>query len=393
MLPESVESFKALLEKSLNPEYWAKIILSDVHVRGEDWKKAQIKPVQIKDQLHWSFVFKHPYQDITKNYLPEQAIEKILSHIEQMEVKVLTLFTVEGIFILQYQNKKWRLRQDKNQALLQVGEWSHDHQKQRWVDAKAQYLHLLGLSNAAGKIFDKSQDKFKQINEYIKLLAPALQSLSAESLSVVDMGSGKGYLTFALYDYYTKISERPMQVIGVELRDKLVQQCNEIARSCGFDGLHFVKGMIADFKPEGNPDVLIALHACDTATDDAIAAGVRYQSKLIVVAPCCHKQIRREIEQSKTKNSRQFLTRFGIFLEREAEMLTDGIRALILEYFGYKVKVMQFVSDAHTPKNVMILAEKNKIDPKRQQEVLTEINQIKKEWGIGRHHLEDLLLK
>ncbi|MBX9450111.1 MAG: hypothetical protein KL787_10510 [Taibaiella sp.] len=121
--------------------------------------------------------------------------------------------------------------------------------------------------------------------------------------------------------------------------------------------------------------------------------GIRHQSEIIVTAPCCHKQIRRQMEQNKAPNISSFLNRFGIFLERNAEMITDGIRALILEYFGYRVKVMQFISDAHTPKNVMILAEKSKTDPQRQKQILHELQAIKSEWGIGFHYLERLTLQ
>jgi hypothetical protein len=137
--------------------------------------------------------------------------------------------------------------------------------------------------------------------------------------------------------------------------------------------------------------LLIALHACDTATDDAIYKGIKTNAELIVVAPCCHKQIRREMEKGKTKNDVSFLTKYGIFMERQAEMITDGIRALVLEYFGYKTKIFEFISDVHTPKNVLVVGIKGEIAKSRKTEILAQIQQTKSYFGIGYHHLERLL--
>jgi hypothetical protein len=154
--------------------------------------------------------------------------------------------------------------------------------------------------------------------------------------------------------------------------------------------LEFVQGSIEDYTIQ-SLDLLIALHACDTATDDAIFKGVQAGAKLIVVAPCCHKQIRREMERQKIRNDISFLTKYGIFQERQAEMVTDGIRALILEYCGYKTKIFEFISDVHTPKNVLIVGTKGKVTEKRKKDVLSELKDIKSYFGIGYHHLERLM--
>ena len=205
------------------------------------------------------------------------------------------------------------------------------------------------------------------------------------------MGSGKGYLTFALYDYLHSVLKLETEVIGVEYRQDMVDLCNQVAVKSSFDRLNFVQGTIEDYNAE-DVNLLIALHACDTATDDAIFKGIKADAELIVVAPCCHKQIRREIEQHKVKNDISFLTKYGIFLERQAEMVTDGIRALILEYFGYKTKVFEFISDAHTPKNVLVVGVKGKAHgAEKKADVLQKIKASKEYFGIGHHHLERLL--
>jgi hypothetical protein len=148
-----------------------------------------------------------------------------------------------------------------------------------------------------------------------------------------------------------------IKVTGVEMRPDLVRLCNGIARDSNLANLEFVDGTIQKYDATG-ANILIALHACDTATDDAILKGISAGASLIVVAPCCHKQIRREMESGKKQNELEILTRHGIFMERQAEMVTDSLRALILEYFGYSVKVFEFVGGEHTPKNVMIAATK-----------------------------------
>lgn len=392
MQSKNIFDLKEKVETLLATQSLIKIVLSDCHLLASDWQKCTVKPAMIKGKLHLSFTFKHPTKDITKNYLQEEALEYIFSWCLSLQVRAVSVFSVQEIFTYQYQKEKWKLHSIPQKQNPKPIKLQHDHQKQRWINENTPFLHLLGLSNKEGKIFDKSQDKFKQINEYIKLLSPALKAFDSNALRIVDMGSGKGYLTFALYAYLNQTFPKiNIEMQGVELRKDLVDHCNQVAQGCQYKNLSFVEGRIDNFEPTLPLDVLIALHACDTATDDALAIGIQNQAQLIVVAPCCHKQIRQAITSNKQENSFDFLTRHGIFFERTSEMITDGMRALILEYFGYKVKVMQFISDAHTPKNVMIMASKQNINPQQQQEILKQIDAIKSEWGIASHHLEKVL--
>ncbi|WP_449437628.1 class I SAM-dependent methyltransferase [Pedobacter steynii] len=249
----------------------------------------------------------------------------------------------------------------------------------------------LKITDQEGNVFKNSQDKYKQINQYIEILSSLIKEISnARIRNVVDMGSGKGYLTFALYDYLHNVLNLSVNMVGVEFREDLVQLCNGIAEKASFNQLRFEQGSIDSYSSD-SIDLLIALHACDTATDDAIYKGIKAKAELIVVAPCCHKQIRREMEKGKAKNSVSFLTKYGIFLERQAEMITDGIRALVLEYFGYKTKVFEFISDVHTPKNVLVVGIKGSVDNNKKTEVLAQIEATKDYFGISYHHLEKLL--
>lgn len=172
----------------------------------------------------------------------------------------------------------------------------------------------------------------------------------------------------------------------MELRPELVEKVNAIIRQLGIDDMEFVQGSIADYKPK-QLDIMVALHACDTATDDAIAVGVKSGAELIICAPCCHKQIRREMEMSGKKDE---MTRFGIFMERQAAMITDAIRALALEYCGYKVQIMEFIEMEDTPKNILLVAQKHskKVD---KTGIVLRINALKQQYGIAQHYIEKAL--
>ncbi|MGB7527989.1 class I SAM-dependent methyltransferase [Sphingobacterium cellulitidis] len=385
---------KFLLDLNLLIENKSLIKLSLGNYKGAETslKNIYIKPVEIKQELMLSFVYRHQTKDITKNYSIEDAIGEIKELVGFKGFRQVNVQLIEENLVFQMNKKaEWRVQQEKV-AEREGQSYSHDHQKARKLTSSSKpYLHQLNLTDSEGKVYKNAQDKWKQINHYIELLSSSLVNLPSEKkLKVVDMGAGKGYLTFALYDYLKNNLQRDVEVVGVEFRKDLVDFCNQVAKDSEFEGLSFVEGTIEDYKSEGPIDVLIALHACDTATDDAIFKGIQNESSLIVVAPCCHKQVRRELEAVKAKNDLDFMIKYGIFLERHAEMLTDSIRSLIMEYYGYEMRVMQFISDQHTPKNVMLVGLKKSTDSKKQSEILNKIQELKQYFGIGYQHLERL---
>jgi len=200
------------------------------------------------------------------------------------------------------------------------------------------------------------------------------------------MGSGKGYLTFAAYDYFKNVADIDATVTGVELRDELVRKCNEIATASGFSNLEFVLGGIADHQL-GQTDILIALHACNTATDDALFKGIQLKASIIIVAPCCHQELRRQIKAPRMLKD---VLKHGIMLERTTEFVTDALRSLLLERSGYETRMIDFVPIEHTPKNLMIVATRDaKVD--RAAEIDSEIAQIKKFYSISEQRLDTLL--
>jgi len=390
-LTEKTDEFTLSLKSSLNDNTFVKLSLGNYKGKEENLKNIYIKRIAIKGEEKLSFTYRYKTRDIVKNYAIEEGISKVQEFIQQ-DFHVATLFTTA--FDLSFENlnnKKIILR--KNAAtILTVPSADHDRSKNRLITANDKpYLTELKITDETGKVLVNSQDKYKQINHYIEILSTLIKEIpESQTIKVVDMGSGKGYLTFALYDYLTNVLKLNSQVTGVEFRPELVELCNKIAKSTGFGQLFFEQGTIEKFKST-DINILIALHACDTATDEAIFKGITSHADLIVVAPCCHKQIRRQMEAHKTSNDLDFLTKYGIFLERQAEMVTDGIRALILEYFGYKTKVFEFISDAHTPKNVMIVGIKNLKAQPNNDGILQKIKETKAYFGIEYHHLEKLM--
>ena len=382
---EAQATFLEALREAMEGQQFQKLTLSKPRSRQADWTNVYARPVLLKDAYHLSCTLRFKTRDETKNFLPLAALEQVEAWLTG-DFRQADLFTEEEHLSLSI-NKKGKARLLRKKAAGQTkANLAHDQEKQRPLTERPRpYLTALGIAGADGQILKQGRRKFRQINKYIELIGHLLGSRPLpENAHIVDMGSGKGYLTFALYDYLVNEKGLAVKVTGVELRPGLVEKCNAIAQDNDFTRLQFVAGDIYQYKPEGGIDMLIALHACDTATDDAIAKGVFAEATYIVVAPCCHKQVRKAMEPGADLKP---MLQHGILLERQAEMLTDSIRSLLLEREGYQTKVFEFIGTEHTPKNVMITAAKAKPRTSAQQ----EIDQLKQLFGIRNHHLEDLL--
>ena len=380
------------LSESILENTFIKISLGNYKGSEEGLRNIYVKRILIKRIENLSFTYRYKTRDIIKNYVVDEGVKLIQEAIEN-GFRIATLFTTEFEIIMeQLSNQKVTIRKINSFSKNTDISLDHDHAKKRLIESQGKgYLHELKITDTEGNVYKNAQDKYKQINHYVDILSSLIKEIPKENLKkVVDMGSGKGYLTFALYDYLTNVLNLETSVTGVEFRPDMVELCNNIAQKSGFKHLNFIEGTIENYDST-DINILIALHACDTATDDAIYKGITAQADLIVVAPCCHKQIRREMKKNKASNELDFLMKYGIFLERQAEMVTDGIRALILEYFGYKTKVFQFISDAHTPKNVLVVGIKGKVNPKKQVEILEKLKVTKEYFGIGYHYLERLV--
>lgn len=256
------------------------------------------------------------------------------------------------------------------------------------VSTHHDYLKHLGIFDEQGKLIPKMADKYRQINKFLEIVEAQLKTVTLpKTINIVDMGSGKGYLTFALYDYLINQKKWNVTITGIELRKHLVDFCNDVAQKCEFSQLKFEAKPIEEYKNNAI-DVLIALHACDIATDFAIAKGIKANATLIICAPCCHKQIRQQLKGKAFMNP---MLKYGIFKERMFEMVTDTIRALILEQYQYKTQVFEFISSEHTAKNIMLIGGKQPFKKVDKKAIQTKIDELKAEFEIEYHELEKLL--
>ena len=367
-------------------------------------RKLLFRPVEIRGETLCAVVSRFANRDQTTNITFALALDLV-------ESKLGSEF-LSGHLFTQTEEAQLHLGEPGRKARLRVlpvkrppATLAHDRAKSRHLDSHAPYLAALGVTDASGKVH--MGDKFRQIERFLDLLASAFSDLRAAhpapdafpSITLCDMGSGKGYLTFAAYDFFQRIAQVPATVTGVEARPELVRLCNRVAQECGFERLKFLQSTIEEFPvpaaTPASPTVLVALHACDTATDDALAAGIRSGASIILVAPCCQKEIRPQLDQAASSGPLRDVLRHGIFAERHAEIATDALRALLLERAGYRVRVCEFVAPEHTAKNIMLIASLRPGDQGHSREAGLDqrISELKSFYGVQHHRLQQLLVE
>ncbi|WP_210205747.1 class I SAM-dependent methyltransferase [Hoeflea marina] len=363
--------------------------LGAYHGADSDLKSVEIKKITVKGGDRLSFTYHYKTRDIIKNFVEPEALALLRTALSR-DFRSAQLATTG--FDMDFERTGDQMLVNRTEVSGRAApSTDHNRAKNRPLTATDKpWLKALGIVGKDGAVRHNAQDKFRQINKMVEIFAPLIKAIGAERPLIVDMGAGKGYLDFALYDFLATVARRPVRIVGVEMRHQLVADGNATARASGFEALSFQSGSIMEFDATG-ADAVIALHACDTATDDAIFKGIGAEASLIAVAPCCHKQIRRQMADGHPDQRLNALLRHGIFVERQAEMVTDTLRALLLELNGYRTKVFEFVSDAHTPKNNLIVAERDLRAARDPDAVLRQIAAIKTMFGIRRHHLEDLL--
>ena len=373
--------------QAIETHSFERMILSQYKGEIEQLEKITLRCIQLQGETVLNVLYRHKTQDITKNYPMVEAdalVQSLLNCCKQAN-----LFTLTQELQLKKNKKKDLLTISKTTPTPKKPESAagHDRVKQRYVDQDATFLQHLGITDSKAQIIPSMARKWKQINKFVEIFSNAVDQIDrSEQLRIVDFGSGKGYLTFALYDYLAKQDKLP-QVTGVELNPKMVEFCQGVAQASSFQQLDFFQGDVRTYEPE-RLDVMIALHACDIATDFAIHTGIRLNAQMIMCAPCCHKELRPQLTAPQVLNP---MLQFGIHAGQQAEMLTDTIRALLLKAYGYETKVFEFVALEHTSKNKMILATKRKEVTAPDQAVLAQIEALKDMYGIQKHSLQLLL--
>ena len=335
-----------------------------------EYERIDIRPVQLKHGLRLQLILSEEKQDTTKNIGIDA--EKILELLNSGYANVLVEFTT-GSYSLRITKKGEALIHEAKGVFERSV--SHDRTKERLLDASDPFLIEVGISDHKGSIKPSMQDKYRQVEEFLRILEPALPE-KKEKLSIVDLGCGHAYLTFATHQYLRK-SGIDAQVIGIDVRENSRDRNNAIAKKLGItDSIEFRAEEISETKIE-SADIAIALHACDTATDDAIAWGVQHGVQLLLIAPCCHHDLQVQIQD--IPEPWPMLTRHGIMRERLGDLLTDSFRTQILKLLGYRVDAIEFVGGEHTPRNLMIRATKTgakpePIDIARYKEMLAQWN-------------------
>ena len=356
------------------------------------WIKIVARPVEIKGTLHLQFSCFDEHRDITKNYTGEEANAKV-DELLELPFKNIYVEITEGSLQVRITKKGKALVSESKLAKAPANvDLSHDREKRKILSAKdpVPFLQAVGIMTKDGKIKADMQRKFRQINEFLRLVdeTDAFSDFAGKPVHVVDFGCGNAYLTLATYHYLNNILGLTAYVEGVDIKADLLEQHREKAKALGWDHLTFQLGRIADFRPDVIPNVVLALHACDTATDDALARGIRWGSELIVSAPCCQHELQEQLSHVPMPAPFLAVSHYGILNERLGDILTDTFRAAILRIMGYRTDVIQFVSTEHTAKNLMIRSVKARLP--RNAHLIEEYQALKAFWHIT-PYLERLL--
>jgi SAM-dependent methyltransferase len=380
-------TFVTAVRGAIDTHSFAKLALGKFRGEGEA-RKALATLVTIKDKPQLKLVTSFPRKDETKTFAIGEGVEFIAKLIGKQYMSA-TLFANDRDIRLDYSRKGVPHLAASKPTMSSAAPQAHDRQKVYLVPPDRPYLAALGVTDSEGRIKPTMQGKYRQICRFIEIAADFLSECSFDAgkpLSVADIGSGKGYLTFAFYDYVTDGLSRACKMAGFEIREDLVEICNRLAHDLQFSELFFI-AEAASRASFPAIDIVIALHACDTATDDAIAFGVNGGAQLILSAPCCQHEIAPQIKDAGA--GLKGLIKYPLLKQRQADLVTDAARALLLEASGYKVRLIEFVSTEHTAKNILIAAVKSAtID---RSAALQQFRELQDAIGFSKHRLASQL--
>lgn len=354
-----MEEIRTLLNQCLNKEL-IKIIISNPRTK-EVPSKIVVRPILLKEELCYQETIYVGTKAIHKNYEQEQILEEIVKNItENFKQLQLEHNTLNAAILV---SKKGKITISKKHKLISEktseANLSHNRTKKYIIPEgkKVDFLVDLGVMTQEGNIVRTKYDKFKQINRFLEFIEDILPKLSKTSeVKIIDFGCGKSYLTFAMYYYLKELNGRDVRIIGLDLKEDVIDNCNKLSEKYGFDKLKFYKGDIAQFEGVDEVDMVVTLHACDTATDYALEKAVSWGAKVILSVPCCQHELNRQMENEILEP----VFKHGLIKERIAALVTDALRAELLESKGYKVQILEFIDMEHTPKNILIRAVKEK---------------------------------
>lgn len=371
-----MEELRRLIQEYIDNQQTIQSAIASNPVNRDKISKVKVRPVIIREQLSYqaeSFIGTKAYH---KNLVPAELPEYV-ERIMREEFKQLELDTEnEKMTVLVSKKGKVTITRKKKQQAKKISaqEMSHNKQKQYVLpkDIPVPFLIDLGVQTTEGKIVNAKYDKFRQINRYLEFVRDILPSLPKDrTLTIIDFGCGKSYLTFALYYYLKVMNKYDIRVIGLDLKEDVIEKCNALSRKYGYDGLSFHVGDISTYDGVDEVDMVVTLYACDTATDYALEKAVRWNATVILSVPCCQHEINKQIACKELEP----ILKYGLIKEKMSALITDAIRANLLEEQGYETQILEFIDMEHTPKNILIRAVK-KEGMRYQNKKQTSLNQL-----------------
>jgi SAM-dependent methyltransferase len=359
-------------------------------VSGTKLVKVKIRPIILKGELLYQATEYRGNQVFHKNCTKEELLEKLQDWLDdalkqvQMRTQyklVTVLISKKGKATVKIKNINLKVGDYSNQKIQNI--LSHNREKTYIIEegSPVPFLIDLGVMTADGKVVKARYDKFRQINRFLEFIEDILPDLNPDrELTIIDFGCGKSYLTFAMYYYLKELKGKSIQIIGLDLKKDVIKNCSELAHKYGYDKLKFLEGDIASFEGVDKVDMVVTLHACDTATDYALFKAIRWDADVILSVPCCQHELNTQLECEILKP----MMKYGLIRERFAALATDALRAELLETAGYKSQILEFIDMEHTPKNILIRAVKKKQDNNKQiEDKRSAIEEFRKVLGVN----------
>ncbi len=347
-----MDELRTVLEDNLNSEFLLAVLSNPRRVDGPN--KVRIRPVRHKDRHVYQFEAFCGTQVFHQNLEKEEACGKILEYMENFRQMQLE---TQSAAVSALVSKKGKVTVKKKLRARKKAPAETDHNRKKHYILEegipVPFLQDLGVMTAEGKIVRTKFDKFRQINRFLEFIQDVLPKLPRErEIRILDFGCGKSYLTFAMYYYLHELQGLDVRILGLDLKEDVIRTCNQLSQRYGYEKLRFLEGNIADYTGADEVDMVVTLHACDTATDFALAKAVGWKAKVILSVPCCQHELNGQMENELLRP----ILQYGLIKERLAALVTDGLRAQYLEREGYDVQVLEFIDMEHTPKNILLRA-------------------------------------
>lgn len=366
--------FKEMIDDIFENNCVNKIIVSNPYKSNSKYNKIVLEN-KINHYMENSYTQK---QSFTKNIDCDKIVDEIYTFID--DFKQYNLFANEVEFMIKV-SKSGKLFLTKNKIKNKININSSNNRIKNYILKENEVISPLvdmGVFSAEGKIINSMYDKYKQINKFIELIDDYIKDKKLSKINFIDFGCGKSYLTFVVYYYFHFIKKIDVNMIGLDLKEDVIKKCNDIANKYGYDNLKFELGNIKDYKPQMDVDMIITLHACDTATDFALYNAIKWNTKMIFSVPCCQHEVNKQIKTSEFP----ILTRYGLIKERLSSDFTDIIRCNLLKAMSYNVEMIEFIGFEHTPKNILIRANLTKIPIAIRKQYLEEVVKLKESFNF-----------